>query len=173
MMCTRGSTCSRSAVRTPSRSSTPQHPSRTLAGWCIEEGENSGSIPDVRRSGTYLTSVVWTSFVPMTSTVSILISSGIPVTVSTTVRLTRGMEKGWHCTTGAGRTSPPSCAMCITGNRVEATSPHRFLTARRVPERCQPRPAGSYYWVFQDSYGWLKEGIHDYLSPQIYWMIDP
>ena len=30
---------------------------------------------------------------------------------------------------------------------------------------------GSFYWVYQDSYSWLREGIHDYLSPQVYWQI--
>lgn len=32
---------------------------------------------------------------------------------------------------------------------------------------------GSYFWVYQDSYGWLREAIHDYLSPQVYWQIRP
>jgi uncharacterized lipoprotein YddW (UPF0748 family) len=32
---------------------------------------------------------------------------------------------------------------------------------------------GSFFWVYQDSYGWLRQGIHDYLSPQVYWPIHP
>jgi uncharacterized lipoprotein YddW (UPF0748 family) len=32
---------------------------------------------------------------------------------------------------------------------------------------------GSFFWVYQDSYGWLRDGIHDYLSPQVYWPIRP
>jgi len=32
---------------------------------------------------------------------------------------------------------------------------------------------GSFFWVYQDSYTWLREGIHDYLSPQVYWPIRP
>jgi uncharacterized lipoprotein YddW (UPF0748 family) len=32
---------------------------------------------------------------------------------------------------------------------------------------------GSYFWVYQDSFGWLRQGIHDYLSPQVYWQIRP
>jgi uncharacterized lipoprotein YddW (UPF0748 family) len=30
---------------------------------------------------------------------------------------------------------------------------------------------GSYYWVYQDSYSWLVNKWHDYLSPQVYWYI--
>jgi len=32
---------------------------------------------------------------------------------------------------------------------------------------------GSFFWVYQDSYSWLRQGIHDYLSPQVYWQIRP
>ncbi|OGV07178.1 MAG: hypothetical protein A2499_06160 [Stygiobacter sp. RIFOXYC12_FULL_38_8] len=30
----------------------------------------------------------------------------------------------------------------------------------------------SYYDIYQDSYGWMKKGIVDYLTPQIYWSLD-
>lgn len=30
----------------------------------------------------------------------------------------------------------------------------------------------SYYDLYQDSYGWMKKGIVDYLTPQIYWGLD-
>jgi len=30
---------------------------------------------------------------------------------------------------------------------------------------------GSYHWVYQDSYEWLENKWHDYLSPQVYWQI--
>ncbi len=30
----------------------------------------------------------------------------------------------------------------------------------------------SYYDLYQDSYGWLKKGLVDYLTPQIYWAIE-
>jgi uncharacterized lipoprotein YddW (UPF0748 family) len=28
---------------------------------------------------------------------------------------------------------------------------------------------GSYHSYYQDSFGWLREGVHDYLVPQVYW----
>ncbi len=33
------------------------------------------------------------------------------------------------------------------------------------------RQRGSYYWVYQDSYAWLENKWQDYLSPQVYWQI--
>jgi uncharacterized lipoprotein YddW (UPF0748 family) len=34
-------------------------------------------------------------------------------------------------------------------------------------------PVGSFYSFYQDSYGWLRRGQMDYLSPQVYWNIRP
>jgi len=34
-------------------------------------------------------------------------------------------------------------------------------------------PTGSFYSFYQDSYGWLRRGKMDYLSPQVYWNMRP
>ena len=34
-------------------------------------------------------------------------------------------------------------------------------------------PVGSFFSFYQDSYGWLRRGKMDYLSPQVYWTIRP
>jgi uncharacterized lipoprotein YddW (UPF0748 family) len=32
---------------------------------------------------------------------------------------------------------------------------------------------GGFFWAYQDSHNWLRQRIHDYLSPQVYWQIGP
>jgi uncharacterized lipoprotein YddW (UPF0748 family) len=61
------------------------------------------------------------------------------------------------------------------GKKVKSVS--QFIKLGAAPIGVYKRLKGmkaweSYFDIYQDSYGWLKKGLVDYLTPQIYWGID-
>jgi uncharacterized lipoprotein YddW (UPF0748 family) len=154
--------------------STPQHPSRALAGWCIEEGGELWLDPGRPEVRTYLASVV----------MDLVRSYDIDGINFDFIRY-----PGHHFNDGETYARYGKGMALNDWRRQNITAFVRDVyhqaTALKPRLRVGSSPLGvykddsngdrrgSYYWVFQDSYGWLKEGIHDYLSPQVYWTINP
>ncbi|MCC6397231.1 MAG: family 10 glycosylhydrolase [Bacteroidetes bacterium] len=158
----------------PVQPSTPEHPSRALAGWCIEQGGElwlDPGRPEVRR---YLVEVV----------MDLVRSYDIDGINFDFVRYPgeRFNDQESYARYGRGLALPEWRRRNITDFVREA---HRQAMAvnPRVKFGASPlgvyrddtngRQRGSYYGVSQDSHGWLREGILDYVSPQIYWVINP
>ena len=153
--------------------STPQHPSRTLAGWCIAEGGELWLDPGRPEVRTYLASVV----------MDLVRSYDIDGINFDFIRYPghRFNDAETYARYGKGKSlhdwRRENITAFVRDVYHQATTTKPRLRIGSSPLGVYRNDAnhdrrGSYYWVFQDSYGWLKEGIHDYLSPQIYWMID-
>jgi uncharacterized lipoprotein YddW (UPF0748 family) len=158
----------------PVGESTPRHPSHALAAWCVEDGGEIWLDPGRPEVRTYLVGVV-------TDLVRSYDIDGLNFDFvrypgakfddgETFARFGKGMNlQDWRRAN-------------VTAFVREA---YKQSTAIKPRLRIGSSPLGvyrddgnhdrrgSFYWVFQDSYGWLKEGINDYLSPQIYWMNEP
>ena len=158
----------------PVQPSTPEHPSRALAGWCIEQGGElwlDPGRPEVRR---YLVELV----------MDLVRSYDIDGINFDFVRYPgeRFDDQQSYARYGRGIPLLEWRRRNITDFVREA---HRQATmvSPRLKTGASPlgvyrddangRQRGSFYGVSQDSHGWLREGILDYLSPQIYWMINP
>jgi uncharacterized lipoprotein YddW (UPF0748 family) len=158
----------------PAPSSTPEHPSRALAGWCIEQDGEIWLDPGRPEVRTYLTNLV----------LDIVRSYDVDginfdfirypghrfADVETYTRYGKGLSlHDWR---------RRNITEFVRDTYRKATALKPLIKIGSSPlgvyrDDSRGRGRGSYYWVFQDSYGWLREGIHDYLSPQIYWLINP
>lgn len=151
---------------------TPEHPSHALAAWCFEDGGEIWLDPGRPEVRTYLINVA----------MDLIRSYDIDGINFDFIRYPghRFNDSETHARYGNGMRLHDWRRQNITAFVREF-----YQQATRVKPRLRigssplgvyrddpnGRQRGSYYSVFQDSYGWLKEGIHDYVSPQVYWVI--
>ena len=158
----------------PVGESTPRHPSRALAAWCVEDAGEIWLDPGRPEVRAYLLNVV----------MDLVRSYDIDGLNFDFIRYPghRFDDAETYARYGKGMALNDWRRANITAFVRDA---YKQATAAKPRLRVGSSPLGvyrsdangdrrgSYYWVFQDSYGWLKEGIHDYVSPQIYWMNEP
>ena len=158
----------------PVSSSTPEHPSRALAEWCIEQDGELWLDPGRPEVRTYLTNLV----------LDIVRSYDVDGINFDFIRYPghKFADEETYARYGKGMSLHDWRRRNITefvrDTYKKATILKPLIKIGSSPlgvyrDDSRGRGRGSYYWVFQDSYGWLREGIHDYLSPQIYWLINP
>jgi uncharacterized lipoprotein YddW (UPF0748 family) len=158
----------------PVSSSTPEHPSRALAEWCIEQDGELWLDPGRPEVRTYLTNlvldIVRSYDVDGINFDFIRYPGHTFADEETYARYGKGMSlHDWRRS---------NITEFVRDTYKKATILKPLIKIGSSPlgvyrDDSRGRGRGSYYWVFQDSYGWLREGIHDYLSPQIYWLINP
>lgn len=158
----------------PVPQTTPEHPSRTLAAWTVEQdGEvwlDPGR-PEVRR---YLINV-------LLDIVRSYDIDGINFDFVRYPGLTFSDQETYlHFGRGLGlrewRRQNVTAFVRAAYQEISALRPRLKIGSSPLgvyKDDQNGRQRGSYYSVFQDSYGWLQEGIQDYLAPQVYWVINP
>jgi len=158
----------------PVAASTPEHPSRTLTQWCIEQDGEIWLDPGRPEVRTYLTDVV----------LDIVRNYDIDGINFDFIRYPghKFADEETYNRYGKGlslhewRRANVTEFVRDTYKRATALKPLLKIGSSPLGvyrDDSRGRARGSYYWVFQDSYGWLREGILDYVSPQIYWLINP
>ena len=158
----------------PVPASTPEHPSRTLAGWCIEEKGELWLDPGRPEVRTYLTNLV----------LDLVRSYDLDGVNFDFIRYPghRFADQETYKRYGNGlplhewRRRNITAFVRDTYRKVTALKPLLKIGSSPLGvyrDDSNGGRRGSFYWVFQDSYGWLRDGIMDYVSPQIYWLINP
>lgn len=158
----------------PVPESTPRHPSRALAAWCIEDAGEIWLDPGRPEVRTYLVNVV----------MDLVRSYDIDGVNFDFIRYPGSRfddaETFAHYGKGAAlqdwRRANITAFVRDAYKQATAVKPRMKIGSSPLGvyrDDANGDRRGSYYWVFQDSYGWLKEGIHDYVSPQIYWPNEP
>lgn len=159
-------------VRGPGRISSPQHPARAFSGSIVNvdgEGWLDPGLPEVRE---YLVNVA----VDLVRNYDI---DGIQFDYirypgrefpdeSTYRKYGKGMEKGdWRRAniTGFVRAFHDSATRVRPAMKIGSAPIGVFSVGNGK------NGWGAYHSYYQDSQSWLKEGLHDYLVPQIYWDI--
>ncbi len=158
----------------PAPPSTPEHPSRTLAAWTVDQGGElwlDPGRPEVRR---YLVSV-------LLDLVRSYDVDGVNLDFIRYPGLTFGDQETYtRFGKGVGlrewRRDNVTAFVRESYREIAAIRPRLKIGSSPLgvyKDDHNGRQRGGYYSVFQDSYAWLQEGIQDYLSPQIYWVLNP
>jgi uncharacterized lipoprotein YddW (UPF0748 family) len=154
--------------------SEPEHPSRTLAAWCVERDGELWVDPGRPEVRTYTVNVALDLIrkydLDGINFDFIRYPGGDFPDAETFGRYGHGMKRDdWRRSNVTAFVK----AFAAEAERIKpllklGSSP--FGVHKNHPNG---RQRGSYYSVYQDSYGWLENGWQDYLCPQVYWLIGP